>query len=206
MRMEFLRDRSDPSLRRPAADGGPWLTLRHFAVLLATAGAFAVSFVMLARVIGADSSWLGLLLMFYFLGLAKVAEPLYLLRLPPSIRALHASECSGALYRALGVPAFGALLRNTPLRWLNTSVYVAAASRDLARLQRVVEAGEAAHLYAAALFTPYIAWVAWRGHWREAAIFVVVQIAFNVYPILHLRSVRARLERSQQFHLCRSRS
>jgi hypothetical protein len=198
MRMNFLRNRSDPSLRRSAAAGNRWLTLRHLAVLLATAGAFAVSFVMLARVIGADSPWLGLLLMFYFLGLAKVAEPLYLLRLPPSIRALHASERSGATYRALGVPAFGALLRNTPLRWLNTSVYVAATSRDIARLERLIESAEAAHLYAAALFTPYIVYVAWRAQLWQAAIFLLVQIAFNVYPILHLRSVRARLERHRR--------
>lgn len=176
---------------------GTWRTVRDVAVFVATALAFAVSFVMLGQVIGRDSPWLGLLLMFYFLGLAKVAEPLYRLRLPAAIRALHPWERDGTISRRLAVPAFGAMLRDTPLRHLNSSVYVAAAARDLAKLQRQVESGEAAHLYAAALFMPYIAYVAWRGFVREAAIFLLVQIVFNVYPILHLRSVRARLERSE---------
>lgn len=190
---------SPPLRRRPSTR---WSAVRSAVVLIATAAGFAVSFVLLAQVIGRDSPWLGLLLMFYFLGLAKVAEPLVLLRLPAAMRALHPWERDGTISRKLAVSAFGSMLRDTPLRYLNASVYIAAASRDLAQLYRQVESGEAAHVYAAALFTPYIAYVAWRGHYREAAIFLLVQIVFNVYPVLHLRSVRGRLERPLQ-RFCR---
>ena len=89
----------------------------------ATAAAFAICFLMLRDVVGSESPWLGLLLMFYFMGLAKVGEPLFVLRLPAFIRDVRAWEATGDTYRRLGVQRFGQLLRGSPLRWLNTSVY-----------------------------------------------------------------------------------
>jgi hypothetical protein len=168
---------------------------RSAIVLVATVIGFGVSFVMLERVIGASSPWLGLLLMFYFLGLAKVAEPLYKLRLPGFLRALRPWERDGAVYRRLGVMAFGKLLRETPLRILNRAVYLTHGPRDLTRVFRLTESAEAAHFWAAVLFTPYIGYVWSRGHARVAAVFLLVQLSFNVYPILHLRIVRGRLDR-----------
>ena len=150
---------------------------------------------MLRRALGADSPWLGLLLMFCFLGLAKVAEPLFMLRLPATLRAVRRWESDGAIYRALAVPAFGRLLRRTPLRHLNPAVYLAAGQPDLARVCRLAESAEAAHLWAAALLLPYIGFAWLSGQVREAAIFLLVQLLFNVYPILHLRTARARLDR-----------
>lgn len=163
--------------------------------LVVVAAFFAGSFVLLAKVIGYGSPWLGLLLMFYFMGLAKVAEPLFVLRMPASLRAVRPELPDRPLYRRLGVRGFGALLRNTPLRYLNGSVYRAGGKRGLTALLRQVESAEATHFWAAVLFTPYIAYVAAQGFWIEALVFAAVQIAFNVYPILHLRVVRARLER-----------
>ena len=46
-------------------------TVRSVIVLLATAIAFVVSFVLLEGALGAGSPWLGLMMMFWFLGLAK---------------------------------------------------------------------------------------------------------------------------------------
>lgn len=155
---------------------------------------FAACFTMLARVIGFGSPWLGLLLMFYFMGLAKFAEPLFVLRMPGALRAVARDLPDSPWYRRLGVRVFGRLLRDTPLRYLNNTVYRAAGRRSLAALQRQAESAEATHFWAAVLFTPYIVYVGTRGHPVVAAFFVVVRIAFNVYPILHLRIVRARLE------------
>lgn len=168
---------------------------RNTTKLVLVAIFFAVTFYMLADVIGFGSPWLGLLLMFYFMGLAKIAEPLFVLRMPGALRAVDPALADAPLYRRLGVHGFGSLLRNTPLRYFNASVYRLGGKRSLAALRAQAESAEATHFWAALLFTPYIVYVAWRGFWVEAVLFVAVQIAFNVYPILHLRIVRARLAR-----------
>lgn len=166
---------------------------RSIFVLAGTVAGFVASFVPLGRVFGASSPWLGLLAMFYLLGLSKVAEPLFLLRMPRALRVIRRSEID--IYRRLRVPSFGKLLRDTPLRYLNLAVYLTREQPDPARLYRLAEAAEAAHFWAAALFTPYIGYVGWAGHRWEAALFLLLQLLFNVYPILHLRLVRGRLNR-----------
>lgn len=168
---------------------------RDLAKLILAAAFFAVCFVMLADVIGFGSPWLGLLLMFYFMGLAKIAEPLFVFRMPRALRAVDENVSEDRLYRWLGVKDFGTLLRNTPLRHLNTSVYRSNGRRGLAALERQAESAEATHFWAAVLFTPYIVYIGWHGFLTEAILFTAAQIAFNVYPILHLRIVRARLGR-----------
>jgi hypothetical protein len=42
---------------------------------------------------------------------------------------------------------------------------------------------------------PYIVYIAARGLFAEAVLFVLIQVVFNLYPIFHLRLVRARLIR-----------
>lgn len=167
-------------------------------VLAATAFGFAVSFFLLRRVIGSSSPWLGLLLMFYFLGLIKIAEPLVLLRVPRPLREVRTAEAESAIHRNLRVPSFGRRLKNTPLRFLNTAVYLPQGRANLGRVQRLAEAAEAAHLWAAVLFMPYIAYVWSTGQRLVATLFLVIQILFNLYPILHLRIVRARLTRLER--------
>lgn len=171
---------------------------RHLTKLAVIAIFLAACFFMLARVIGYGSPWLGLLLMFYFMALAKSAEPLFVLRMPRALRTVDPGLPDSRLYRCLGVRGFGDLLRNTPLRYLNNSVYRLGGRRSLSELLRKAESAEATHFWAAVLFTPYIVFVGSRGFMAEAALFVAVQIAFNVYPILHLRVVRARLGRVGQ--------
>jgi hypothetical protein len=147
---------------------------------------------MLREVMGGESPWLGLLLMFYFMGLAKVGERLFVLRIPRFIRDVRDWEVMGRIYNRLGVHRFGQLLRGSPLRFLNTSVY--RGHRNLQSLYRQAASAEATHFWAALLFTPYIALVCARGHRGIAAFFLLVQVLFNVYPILHLRLLRGRLD------------
>jgi hypothetical protein len=161
-------------------------------VFCAVAIAFAVCFAMLRQVLGGDSPWLGLLLMFYFMGLAKVGEPLFVLRMPKFLRGVRTWESLGFAYRRLGVQRFGRMLRETPLRFLNASVY--RRDRDLQSLYRQAASAEATHFWAAVLFTPYIAFVCVRGHLGAGAFFLLVQVLFNIYPILHLRLLRGRLD------------
>ena len=82
------------------------------------------------------------------------------------------------------------------LRHLNPLVYL-KQYRDPLIVQAQAESAEAAHLLAAALLLPYIVYAAAQGWWSAVAWLTLVQIAGNVYPILHLRWVRIRIKRLQ---------
>lgn len=169
--------------------------LKHLAILLATLAAFAYSLDMLHRLIGWTSPWMVLMVFLCFLGAAKVADPIFKLRIPASLRALRPWELRGDVYRRLGVAGFGKLLRNTPLRFLNTTVYVSRERRDPRLIARQVESAEACHFWAALLLVPYLVACVLDGEWRVLGAFLAVEILGNAYPIMHLRSVRGRLDR-----------
>lgn len=172
-------------------------TWRHIIAILATTLGMGCCLAMLTHVLGGSSPWLGLQAMFFLLALAKVAEPIVLLRMPPKLRKVHPWELQGTCYRVIGVPGFGRFLRNSPFRYLNASVYLTRnpLSNDLQRLSRQAEAAEASHFWVGLLFTPYLGYIAFSGRAGAALLLLFVQIIFNVYPILHLRMTRARLAR-----------
>ncbi|MFS2139459.1 hypothetical protein [Duganella sp. Dugasp56] len=170
-----------------------WL---HALLLLSVVLVFGASFALLSTVIGITSPWLALLLMFYFLGIAKIAEPLYALRMPGALYQLRSWEQKGDILRRLRVPGFGRMLRHTPLRYLNAGVYLAQQRGDVVKLRRQIESSEAAHFWATVLFTPFIAVVALSGRWGFVACFSFAQVLVNIYPILHLRYIRGRLDRT----------
>lgn len=169
-----------------------WLGIGKAVVVAAF---FSVCVAMWVRVEGIRSPWLGLFCMFYFMGIAKSAEPQLLFRMPVALRAVDLHVANAGAQHRWGVRRFGALLRKTPLRYLNNSVYFAAQKHNLPVLLRKIESAEAVHFWAAVLFTPYIAYILLRGLFAMAFLFVLIQIVFNLYPILHLRLVRARLTR-----------
>lgn len=170
-----------------------WL---HVLALLALVSVFGVSVALLGTVIGSTSPWLALLLMFDFLALAKFAEPLVVLRVPRSLSRLRHWELEGKIQRRLGVIGFGRLLRQTPLRHLNAQVYLGRPRRDPHRVRARAASSEASHFWAAVLFTPCIAIAAVGGKWNIVAWFALAQVLVNVYPILHLRYIRGRLDRT----------
>lgn len=163
--------------------------------VLAGIGLLVPCLLLLAHVLGIDSPWLALLAMCFLLALAKLAEPLWMPSLPRALADVQGVLDSETGYRRLGVHAFGTLLRRSPLRLLNTAVYLPHGPGDLARLARLAESAEAAHFWAALLFTPYIGYAFWRGWWRAGLVLLAVQLVLNLYPMLHLRLVRARLAR-----------
>ena len=163
---------------------------------LVVAALFSACAVMWAKVEGVRSPWLGLFGMFYFMGIAKSAEPQFLFRMPATLRAVHPDAARSSARDRWGVRRFGALLRNTPLRYLNPSLYLSDRERDVAQLLRRIEAAEAIHFWAAVLFTPYILYILARGLFAQALLFVLIQLVFNLYPILHLRQVRARFAKA----------
>jgi 2-iminobutanoate/2-iminopropanoate deaminase len=174
------------------SDRRSWL---HALILSAVVAVFGVSFKLLSGVIGLDSPWLILLLMFDFLAIAKVAEPLFRLRMPGALRPLRDWEREGNVYPRFGVAGFGRLLRRSPLRYLNAAVYLDRDRRDLREVRLWAEASEASHFWVAVLLMPYIVFAAVKGMWGVVAGFTLVQLIVNVYPILHLRHVRGRMDR-----------
>jgi hypothetical protein len=169
--------------------------LRDQIVLLVVAVVFGITLTLFHSAVGVTSPWFSLVVMLDFLGLVAFARPLFLLKMPPFLRQLRAWEVRGRIYKALGVPAFGALLRRTPLHYLNLQVYLSRNPDDAAHVHAQIEAAEAAHVWAAALIVPYMIYACVQNRWSVVAWFMVVQFVANVYPIMHLRWVRARLQR-----------
>jgi hypothetical protein len=164
-------------------------------VLLLMIAAFGVSLNLLRSVVGVASPWFGSVVMLDVTGLVAVARPVFLLPLPGFLRKTRAWEQDGKLYDALGVPAFGALLRNTLLRYLNPMVYLSRHPGDTKAVLAQIEAAEGAHYLAAAALVPWMVYAVVHGWFAATAAFVAVQIGFNAYPAMHLRSVRVRLSR-----------
>jgi hypothetical protein len=169
-------------------------------VLVATVAAFVFSLLMLRQVLGPGSPWMGLMVMLCLLGTARIADPIHQLSMPAALRNVRPWERNGDLYQTLAVPQFGGVLRNTPLRLLNPEVYL--SRRDPAALVRQLEAAEASHFWAALVLMPWLAWCAAQGRGGAVAILLVVQVVGNVYPILHLRLARGRLERVVRRQRC----
>ena len=168
-----------------------------WARLLGVAAGYAAAFAAVQRVLPFSplSPWFVFVAMVCVLGLAFVAQPIVMLRMPGPLRPIHPLETEGGLYRALGVPAYGTLLRRTPLRMFNRDVYLRAGFRDTARVVEELEAAEASHFWAALLVVPYMAYLARHALWAPLAWITLAQAFINLYPILHLRLTRHRFDR-----------
>jgi Glycosyl-4,4'-diaponeurosporenoate acyltransferase len=175
---------------------------RDWIVLIVMVAAFVFSLAMIRRMVGYASPWFGLMLMFDVLGTVAMARPLYLPRLPGFLRTTYAWETASC--KALGVRAFGSLLRGTILRYLNPMVYLGRL-HDVGAVFAQIESAEVAHYLAAIVLLPYIVLACRDGQWIALALLVAAQLAFNVYPILHLRWTRIRLGSLQRHGTARSR-
>jgi glycosyl-4,4'-diaponeurosporenoate acyltransferase len=172
-----------------------WL---HALLLLAFVLVFGVSFAMISTLVGITSPWLALLLMLYFLGLGKVAEPVFMLKMPKGLYELRPWEQEAKVARRLRIPSFGRLLRRTPLRYLNSDVYLDQRRRDPLEVRLRAESAEALHFWAGVLFMPFIAFAAIAARWSAVGWFLLAQLLVNIYPILHLRHIRWRLNRAMR--------
>jgi hypothetical protein len=171
---------------------------QRLSLLLVLSLAFGAATLMFGRIVGFASPWMALPLTSCVLGLARVAEPVFRLEVPRSIHTLRAWELRGRVYRGLGVTRFGALLRNTALRWLNPAVYVSPGRPDLPDIIRKVESAEASHFWAGVVLVPFLVLCVWQRQWLILSALLVMNVLLNVYPIMHLRTVRGRLARVAQ--------
>lgn len=149
----------------------------------------------LGRVVGIDFPGFALVVAFSILGMIDLLMPSIRLRVPRVLRPVRSWELRGRVYRVLGVRCFGRFLRESPLRFLNRRVYLKSFPRDVERVRTHVEDAEAAHFWGGLATVPYIAYAGSRGLWGSVAALILFNVFVNVYPILHLRWVRARMER-----------
>jgi hypothetical protein len=171
--------------------------LAAWARLLGVAAGYVVAFVTWQRAMpfSVASPWFVFVAMVCFLGLAFVAQPLVMIMMPRPLRTIRAWEVEGGVYRALGVPAYGRLLRRTPLRIFNRDVYLHDGLRDTRSVSAELEAAEASHFWAALLVVPHMVLAGFRGAWGALFWVSLAQVVINVYPVLHLRLARHRLNR-----------
>jgi hypothetical protein len=163
--------------------------------LTAVAAGYLVAFLAIRRAFPFDvaSPWFVVVAMICFLGLAFVAQPLVMIRMPRPLRPIRAWEVEGGVYRVLGVAAYGQLLRRTPLRLFNRDVYLRDGLRDTSRVVAELEAAEASHFWAAVILAPYMAYLALHGLWAPLFWIALAQVIINLYPVTHLRLTRYRL-------------
>lgn len=143
------------------------------------------------RSAGPDSTWFATTASFTLLGLLDLARAF--VRLPVLLGPVRGWEAKGRCYRRLGVPGFGGLLRRSPLRLLNRQVYLGAQARDPQAIVRELEGAEAAHTLAFIFSALYMMLAAGKGWWAAFAGVALFNLAENLYPVLHLRQVRARI-------------
>lgn len=148
----------------------------------------------LERVVGVASPWFALIAAFCVLGLFDLAMPYVRMKMPSTLRQVRGWEVRGNVYSAMGVLAFGQVLRRTPLRLLNRRIYLRPSVGDLPAIRVHLENAEAAHFWGVVATIPYLA-LAWtRGWWVPLSSVLFFNLIVNVYPIFHLRFVRARVE------------
>jgi hypothetical protein len=124
-----------------------------------------------------------------------MARPLVRLRMPAALRRVRAWEAHGRLARWLGVRQFGRLLRQTPLRRLNTHVYRRPGERDASRVLQELESAEVSHALSALLVVPYLVRAAVMGWWGSVLGVAIAQVVVNLLPIMHLRLARDGVSR-----------
>ncbi len=169
-------NRSLENRARRALVGGSWR--------IALAAGTIAGLALWGYAAGPDSPWFATTAGFTLLGLLDLAR--YFVRLSPPLGGVRRWERRSALYRVLGVRAFGRLLRRPPRRFLNRHVY-RVASHDGKRLLRELEGAEAAHTIALLLVSVHLGLAAVEGWWRAFAGLAILNLAGNLYPILHLR-------------------
>jgi hypothetical protein len=164
-------------------------------LLLVFSFAFGISLAFAKRAVGFTSPLFAVIATCAALGFTALGRRCIVMKPPGPLQRVRSWEVRGVLYRALGVRTFGALLRGSPLRYLNSTVYLSRSPGDPASVRAEMEAAEAAHLWAMVLTIPYAVYAAIQNRWSTLLWFTIFNLAVNVYPVLHLRWARGRLTR-----------
>lgn len=165
------------------------------AVLVLVTIAFAISLTLFQQITPVTSPSFVFLAMFVFMGWIAFARPLLVLPIPPPFRRLHKWEYAGAIYRHTGSIWFGHILRTTHLRYLQPLVYLNQKSLTPREVWRQIEGAEAVHWWAIVLTLPYLVYATVIGEIEIVGFFLIAHLGLHLYPIMHLRHVRTRMDR-----------
>ena len=106
---------------------------------------------------------------------------------------VHAFERSGRLYERLGVRRFQWFLRRTG--FMNPWLRYRPGASARTTLVAATEGSETAHLLIFIVLAVVSGVFARRGWWDTACWLMLFNVVHNAYPVLSLRSVRARVAR-----------
>ena len=166
---------------------------KNIAVLVMWSAAFAVSLPLLYQQIGGASPVFAFIVTLTPMGLLRYVHPVRSFGTPYCFHRLRDCEHHPEFAKKLGLPAFAWLLRHSPLRLLNSFVYLRRWPGAPARVLKHVLEAEASHFWAFFAAIPYIAFALFHGWWAGLTVGCTVQIVGNIYPYLHLRKTRSRL-------------
>ena len=101
-------------------------------------------------------------------------------------------ERHGAIYDRVGVQGFQWVLLHSPLGWFNPNMYL-SGRHDCDRLLREMNAAEGVHWLTGLLSVALAIWLFTGGHAAYGYGMLVINVPFNVYPIMLQRRNRGRV-------------
>lgn len=167
---------------------------KDFAVLAMWSAVFAVSLPHLYGTIGGASPLFAFIVTLMPMGLLRYVHPVCPFGTPKFFHRLRTCEHRPAHAKRVGLLAFGWFLRRSPLRLLNSMVYLRRCPDSPDAVLKNVSEAEASHFWAFFAAIPYLAFALRRGWWTGFTVGCAVQIIGNIYPYLHLRYTRSRLQ------------
>jgi Glycosyl-4,4'-diaponeurosporenoate acyltransferase len=180
--------------RRSNQQFSPHVTiLGRMALAIVVGAVLGVTLYLFGRFTGHRSPLFAVIAAADALGFVGLTRPAFHWTLPGFLNAVRPWERE--VYRSLGVPEFGELLRRPPIRYLNSMVYLRGQGGDLGKVRARLLDAEGAHFWGVVLTIPLMACMLSQGWWDSLAWALVFHVVFNAYPAFHLRSVRARIER-----------
>lgn len=179
--------------RRPRGKGGNHL--RKITVMFTGTVALLAALVLFAKAFGAESGLFAATVTMLVSAWTAMVQTIVPLRLPASMLKVSSAEFAVIRRRGSGVRWFGAVLRHTPLRRLGGAVYLAECANDSARILCGIQEAEAVHVWSMLFCSPWLVFWCLQGLWFSVSSSVAVHAFLNVYPILHLRLARGRMEK-----------
>jgi hypothetical protein len=169
-----------------------WRALRIFGA----SGALAVGLWWSVVSLGVRSVLFAVVANWLIVAWVALVGPAIRWRLPDAYLRPREWERDGRLYRRLGVPLFGAVVRHTPLRTLTPDAYLRGRPGRIAIVLDLCAHAEAVHVWVFLLALPLALYGIARGWWGAVGWLLAINALLNLYPVLQQRMIRGRLERA----------
>jgi hypothetical protein len=114
--------------------------------------------------------------------------------LPDTWLHLRSWESDGSVYRRLGIERYRQALLASPFG-PNRFLTFQGRRSQLAELEQFTKNAEMGHLTLLVVSTVVTAMAVGTGYWRTAVFLAIVNVPWNVYPVLLQRYTRSRLTR-----------